>query len=134
MSRSRINSELQFQNFIKIFSCRLFSGVKNLEVIGSRDPFFTVSNIKYYVRIIFCFALVLALELLNLSASLSSMFISANVHFPYVFVRKKHCFRKRLWKEDEKEQKVVQNTVCVTTKNLSWTDLKANVLILWLNL
>ena len=88
MSRSRINSELQFQNFIKIFSCRLFSGVKNLEVIGSRDPFFTVSNIEYYVRIIFCFALVLALELLNLSAK--RMFISANVDFEY-------CTKKALF-------------------------------------
>ena len=43
MSKSRINSDLQFHYFIKIFSFRLFSGVKNLEVI----PFsqFQISNI-----------------------------------------------------------------------------------------
>ena len=85
MSKSRMNSELQFQHFIKIFLSFIFRGQ---EFRG--DPFFTVSNIKYYVRIIFCLALVLALELLNLSAK--RMFISANVDF----VRKKHCFRKRL--------------------------------------
>ena len=48
MSKSRMNSELQFQHFIKNFLSFIFRGQ---EFRG--DPFFTVSNIEYYVRIIF---------------------------------------------------------------------------------
>ena len=122
-------------------SCRLFSGVKNLEVI----PFsqFQISNIMS--GLFFCLPLVLALELLNLSAwvptehSFQQMFIRyvfSVRFFRYVFERNKHCFRKRLWKEDERTEGGSKYSVMrhMTTKNLSWTDLKANVLILWLNL
>ena len=62
-------------------SCRLFSGVKNLEVI----PFsqFQISNIMS--GLFFCLPLVLALELLNLSAWVPSKRSSQRTYIWYDF-------------------------------------------------